>query len=146
MALAGPVRPLRVVRVQIGRSSRRRTTDWKVGCGSSACPVWREGGRTTASPYPYSELIAQREELTAKLDGPEPPLVDSRTVMTYRRETEKVIASGHPAERKRLIRTWVNEVRLEPQTLEVKINYRLPEAVMKGVVAGAGFEPATFGL
>jgi len=66
--------------------------------------------------------------------------------MTYRRETEKVIASRHPAERKRLIRTWVNEVRLEPQTLEVKISYRLPEAVMKGLVAGAGFEPATFGL
>jgi hypothetical protein len=93
-----------------------------------------------------SELIAQREELTAKLDGPEPPLVDSRTVMAYRRETEKVIASGHPAERKRVIRTWVNDVTLEPQTLEVKIDYRLPEAVMKGVVAGAGFEPATFGL
>ena len=74
------------------------------------------------------------------------PLVDSGSVMTYRRETEKVIASRHPAERKRLIRTWVNEVRLEPQTLEVKISYRLPEAVMKGLVAGAGFEPATFGL
>jgi hypothetical protein len=31
----------------------------------------------------------------------------------------------------------VQEVQLEPQTLEVKISYRLPEAVMKGVVAGA---------
>jgi len=53
---------------------------------------------------------------------------------------------GQPAERKRLLRTWVHEVKLEPETLEVKISYRLPEAVMKGVVAGAGFEPATFGL
>ena len=58
--------------------------------------------------------------------------------MTYRRESEKVIASGHPAERERIIRTCVNEATLEPQTLEVKISYRLPEAVMKGVVAGAG--------
>ena len=65
-----------------------------------------------------------------------PPLVDSGSVMTYRRETEKVIASGHPAERKRLIRTWVHEVKLEPQTLEVKISYRLPEAVMKGFGCG----------
>src|SRR5208283_4716381 len=31
---------------------RGKTTDWKAGCGKSACPVWREGGRTTASPYP----------------------------------------------------------------------------------------------
>jgi hypothetical protein len=57
--------------------------------------------------------------------------------MAYRRQTEKVMASGHPAERKRLLRAWVQEVQLEPQTLEVKISYRLPEAVMKGVVAGA---------
>ena len=88
----------------------------------------------------FPEEILQIRPITS------PPLVDSGSVMTYRRETEKVIASRHPAERKRLIRTWVNEVRLEPQTLEVKISYRLPEAVMKGLVAGAGFEPATFGL
>ena len=92
------------------------------------------------------ELIAERDGLTARLDGPQPPQLDSRTVMAYRRQTEKVMASGHPAERKRLMRAWVQEVSLEPQTFEVKISYRLPEAVMKGVVAGAGFEPATLGL
>lgn len=35
------------------------------------------------------------------------------------------------------MRAWVQDIKLEPQTLEVKIRYRLPEAVMKGVVAGA---------
>jgi hypothetical protein len=35
---------------------------------------------------------------------------------------------------------------LVPEELEVKINYRLPESVMNGVVAGVGFEPTTFGL
>jgi len=87
------------------------------------------------------ELIAERDALTPRLDGPEPPLLDSRTVMTYRRQTEKVMASGYPAERKRLMRAWVQEVKLEPETLEVKISYRLPEAVMKGVVAGACSAP-----
>ena len=66
--------------------------------------------------------------------------------MAYRRQTEKVMASGYAADRKRLMRAWVNEIKLDPESLEVKISYRLPEAVMKGVVAGAGFEPATFGL
>jgi len=92
------------------------------------------------------ELIAEREALRASLDAPEPPQLDTETVIAYRHQTEKVMTSGHPAERKRLMRAWVQEVKLEPQTLEVKISYRLPEAIMKGVVAGAGFEPATFGL
>lgn len=47
------------------------------------------------------------------------------------------MVSGHAAERKRLLRAWVNEMRLEPESLEVKISYRLPESVVKGVVAGA---------
>jgi hypothetical protein len=33
-----------------------------------------------------------------------------------------------------------------PDTLDVAIRYRLPESVMKGLVAGEGFEPSTFGL
>jgi hypothetical protein len=43
---------------------RGKTTDWKAGCGKSACPVWREGGRTTASPYPYPNfgLYARHEK------------------------------------------------------------------------------------
>ena len=67
------------------------------------------------------ELIAEREALRARLDAPEPPQLDAETVIAYRRQTEKVMTSGHPAERKRLMRAWVQEMRLEPQTLEVKI-------------------------
>jgi site-specific DNA recombinase len=92
------------------------------------------------------ELIAEREVLSASLLVSEPPQLDAETVMAYRRRTQQVMASGHPAERKRVVRTWVQAIKLEPQDLEVKISYRLPEVVMKGVVAGAGFEPATFGL
>jgi hypothetical protein len=35
------------------------------------------------------------------------------------------------------MRVWVQEIKLDPEALEVKISYRLPEAVMNGVVAGA---------
>jgi site-specific DNA recombinase len=92
------------------------------------------------------ELLAKRDSLTRTLDSAEAPQLDAETVMAYRRQTEKVMASGQPADRKRLMRAWVGEIKLDPVSLEVKISYRLPEAVMKGVVAGAGFEPATFGL
>jgi hypothetical protein len=39
---------------------------------------------------------------------------------------------------------WGSE--MMPQELEVSISYRLPEAIMNGLVAGGGFEPPTFGL
>jgi hypothetical protein len=92
------------------------------------------------------ELLAKRDVLAGSLDRAEPPQLDFQAVMAYCRQTEKVMSSGYAADRKRLMRAWVGEIKLDPESLEVKINYRLPEAVMKGVVAGAGFEPATFGL
>jgi hypothetical protein len=92
------------------------------------------------------ELRAERETLSESLRAPEPPQLDSKAVMAYCHQTEKLMVSGQPAERKRLSRVWVQKIVLDPVDLVVKISYRLPEAVMKGVVAGAGFEPATFGL
>jgi len=71
------------------------------------------------------------------LSAAQPPRLDSNAVMTYRRQTEKLMNNGEPAERKRLMRAWVQAIKLEPETLEVKISYRLPETVVKGVVAGA---------
>jgi len=49
------------------------------------------------------------------------------------------LAQGEPGERKRLLRTWVQEMKLAPDRLEVEITYRIPEPIMNGVVAGAGF-------
>ncbi len=34
-----------------------KTTDWRAGCGRSARPVRREGGRVTAPPYPYHGFV-----------------------------------------------------------------------------------------
>jgi hypothetical protein len=94
---------------------------------------------------PLRELIAERERLAARLDVGEPPQLDSKTVMAYRRQTEKVMESGQPAERKRLMGAWVQDMQLEPESLEVKINDRLPEAVMNSVGRGGSqrTEPCT---
>jgi len=93
------------------------------------------------------ELHAERKALSAAVTAfGQPPSIDTETVLRYGRQTEKLFTQGDPAERKRLLRTWVQEIMLVPEELEVKINYRLPESVMNGVVAGVGFEPTTFGL
>jgi hypothetical protein len=90
------------------------------------------------------ELLTEREVLTMSLDAAEPPRLDSNAVMAYRRQTEKLMNSGEPAERKRFMRAWVEAIKLQPETLEVKISYRLPEVMVKGVVAGARFVPYAY--
>ncbi len=77
-------------------------------------------------------------------DGP--PELDVETVLAYRRQADRALAYGTPSERKQVLCTWVEELRLEPERLEVEIAYRVPTDFMNGVVAGAGFEPATSGL
>ena len=76
----------------------------------------------------------------------EPPQLDVQAVNGYRRQTDKLFRQGEPAERKKLLRALVEDIRLMPEDHEVTITYRLPEAIMNGLVAGGGFEPPTFGL
>ena len=64
----------------------------------------------------------------------------------YRGQTGKMLKQGSPSERKKLLRTCIKEMTLDPESMEVEIQYRIPEPVMNGLVAGAGFEPATFRL
>jgi hypothetical protein len=59
--------------------------------------------------------------------------------VAYRRQTDRVLACSDPAERKRVIRTSVQEMKLAPERLEVEITYHIPEPIMNGLVAGAGF-------
>jgi hypothetical protein len=85
-----------------------------------------------------TELARERAAIGAAVTASgAPPQLDVDTVMKYRRDTEKVFQQGDPAERKRLLRNWVEGVRLKPESLEVSIRYRLPESVMNGLVAGA---------
>ncbi len=76
----------------------------------------------------------------------EAPQIDLGTASSYRRQTEKMLTRGKAGEKKRILRAWVADMKLTPEQLQVDITYRIPEPVMNGVVAGAGFEPATSGL
>ena len=93
------------------------------------------------------ELAAERERLakhaTASTRSPQ---IDVGTVMAYRKQVGRLFAHSKPVEKKQLLRKCVEEMKLAPERLEVAITYRVPEPVMNSVVAGAGFEPATFGL
>ena len=55
------------------------------------------------------------------------------------------VVRGKRAEQKKLLRSCVQEIKLAPVGREVEA-CRIPEPVVNGLVAGAGFEPATFGL
>jgi hypothetical protein len=93
------------------------------------------------------ELYREREALgSSSRRAGGPPQLDVATAMDYRRKADKLLLHGGQAARKQLLRTLVEEVKLMPQDLEVRISYRLPEAIMNGLVAGGGFEPPTFGL
>jgi hypothetical protein len=84
------------------------------------------------------ELLAERESLVTAAESPSrPPHLDVATAMDYRRQADKLLRHGARAERKQLLRALVGEVKLNPQDLEVTISYRLPEAIMNRLVAGA---------
>ncbi len=91
-----------------------------------------------------AELTTEREELIASdQTSGEPPRIDATTTLAYRQELEKAV---DPREIKRILRMLIEETKLTPETLSVEITYRLPEPVLKGTIAGPGFEPGTFGL
>lgn len=87
------------------------------------------------------ELTQKRDELTGKVAvHTQPPRIDIKTAMAYRAKLEKLFKHGSPAHKKRLLRSWVQEIRPAPERLEVEITYRVPEPVMNSVVAGAGLD------
>jgi hypothetical protein len=73
----------------------------------------------------------------------EAPQIDAKAALAYRTDLRRVLAQGGIAERNRIVRSWVQELKLAPERLTVDIAYRIPEPVMNCVVARAGFEPAT---
>ena len=67
--------------------------------------------------------------------------------IAIRRDIQRLFAlEGGLAEQKQLLRIWLQEIKLAPEQREVVLTYRVPEPVIINMVAGAGFEPATFGL
>ena len=46
---------------------------------------------------------------------------------------------GATEEKKKLLRIWMQEIQLAPESLQITMTYRLPELVMNRLVAGAHF-------
>ena len=93
------------------------------------------------------DLMAERDELAKKSVAlGEPPRMDSQAATSYLSRLPDIAKYGNPAEKKRLIEPWVDQIQLTPDTREVEINYQVPESVVNRVGAGVGFEPTTFGL
>jgi len=83
-------------------------------------------------------LQAEREKLRgAAVVSGEAPQIDVQAAVAYRRQTEKALAQGTPAEQKQVLRAWVAEMKLAPERLEVGWTYCIPEPVMHSLVAGA---------
>ena len=57
--------------------------------------------------------------------------------MAYRRQVKKLFTHGVPAEKKKLLRIWIAEIKLTPERREVEIAYRVPEPIVNGVVVSA---------
>ncbi len=93
------------------------------------------------------KLTAERQRLGTSPELPDrPPTIDPEEALNYRKKLGKIFAHGKPSEIKKVLRTMVQKIKLAPEERVVEITYRLPEPVMNNMVAGAGFEPATFGL
>lgn len=92
-------------------------------------------------------LETEKESLFAATSAVgEPPYIDIEAAMAYRRNIDKVFSVADQAEKKRVLAAWVDKVELTPETLEVEIQYKIPEPVVDSMGAGVGFEPTTFGL
>ncbi len=66
--------------------------------------------------------------------------------MAYRADVWRLLKQGSNSEKKRLLASCIDEIKLAPESLEVEFHYKLPEPVVDNMGAGAGFEPTTFGL
>jgi hypothetical protein len=86
------------------------------------------------------ELMAERASLGAVGPNRRPPQLDVKTAMEYRRQLDSVLADGDPAERKRLVRMWVDGIEFDPAERAAKVRYRVPEVVVNGVVPGDRLE------
>src|SRR5262249_46194507 len=106
-----------------------------------------DGCDTAWAAKRLQELSLEHQRLSSQMTviGP-PPQVSVEEALSYRTQVDKVFAQGTMTEKKQLLTYWVAEMKLAPETREVQITYRVPEPIMEKVVAGAGFEPATFGL
>ena len=91
----------------------------------------------------------KREE--ASLEGSQPsqgkpPQIDIKCIRELLDRFETVFKVGTNSEKKAILRNLVDRMTMAPESLEIEIVLKAPEPLVHRLVAGAGFEPATFGL
>ncbi len=104
------------------------------------------------------KLAAEKSRLEARLAGldaaPREP-IEGETILAEGlaalRELPRLLAAGDYEERKELVRAFVAGITVVPDELRLDLQIRKIPTVLPGdfsclMVAGAGFEPATFGL
>ena len=110
-----------------------------------------------------NELTTSREELVARQARAHQvtaiPELDVNVVREYQRRFPEVLKQGTTKECRQLVRCFVDSIGLkpagdiqpqeqnEPVAHEITINFKaMPAQFVKGLGAGVGFEPTTFGL
>jgi hypothetical protein len=89
------------------------------------------------------ELLGERDKLQQETAaGGQPPQIDVTAAVACSQQLGKTLSQGNATERKRIVRTWVADMKLAPEQQQVEMTYRIPEPIMNGVVAGAGFRKA----
>ena len=83
------------------------------------------------------ELMSERDSLSQQITvSGEAPQIDVSEALSYRSRVDKIMSGGSYVEKKRLIRSCVDKITIAPDSLEVEINYKLPEAI--GAYSGSG--------
>jgi hypothetical protein len=97
-----------------------------------------DGMPDTAWAYSrMEELLQEKQRLgEAPAMSGQPPKIDASTALAYRRQTEKILSAGTNTERKQLLRSCVDHIKLAPESLEVEITYKIPEHLVNIVGAG----------
>lgn len=83
------------------------------------------------------ELVKEKDALSQQSQTiGEPPQIDASVALAYRVKTEKILAQANNSDKKSIIRSFVEKITLAPDTLEVEIAYKIPEAI--GALSGSG--------
>ena len=94
-----------------------------------------------------ARLHREEEELAPlEAEAVAPPRIDPGQASQILDEIEEGFRNGDNAVKKQLVRNLVESMTMAPESLEVDIVLRVPGPLVHRMVAGAGFEPATFGL
>ncbi len=98
-----------------------------------------------------AELRAERDAVLLRAASPAeviaPPRLPASELLALRAEALRGLNAETSKARRDVVRQFASQIVLEPGTREIQLHLRqVPAQVSQRMVAGAGFEPATYGL